>query len=77
MSLTFLYLNVTIMLGYCRMNSRYWNSLSNEERKKITDEWENSQWKINSLDDSKNNIVLGTGYYILLVLIIFFISSSK
>ena len=61
------------MLGYCRMNSRYWNSLSNEERKKITDEWENSQWKINSLDDSKNNIVLGTGYYILLVLTIFFI----
>lgn len=55
------------------MNSRYWNSLSNEERKKLTDEWENSQWKINSLDDSKNNMVLGTGYYILLVLTILFI----
>ena len=61
------------MLGDYRMNSRYWNSLSNEERKKLTDEWENSQWKINSLDDSKNNMVLGTGYYILLVLTILFI----
>ena len=55
------------------MNSRYWNSLSNEERNKISNEWESSQWKFNALDDSKNNIVLGTGYYILLVLTIFFI----
>ena len=59
------------------MNGKYWNDLSDEERKKVNYEWERSHWKSNALDDSENNVVLGTGYYILLVLSIFLIFIYK